>query len=286
MLADLLERMARLNAEQRTEASGDLRFGLRVGRINEDYNASLVPGLPYNLAGVHLLAHEQIFPFFDGEINAYAQGVDHIFSVELGIQGLTHFFTFTGLVLLAVVCAPAAFVAGVGTAAIEVERAEARRDLYRSLINPELVLNRTEVELECYIAYVGLALSLLPEAGTAARAISVGVRGAARRGAVAGMRIAARSVVRQASRQVTEQLAGDMLPALLREVTTNLLMEQVIVPQVIGPVIAAVEREMQVRMSVGGMAGANRLIEQIEAEAIRRSAVPLPHGLASSGGAH
>lgn len=284
LLSGLLARMEQLNLEKRIEAASDLRFGLRVGRISESARASLVPGLAYDLAGVHLIAHEQIYPFFGGESGAYAEGVDHIFSVELGIAGITHFFTFTGLVLLAVVCAPAAFAAGVGLAAVEVEHAEERRDLYRALINPELVLNRTEVELECYIAYAGLALALLPEAGTAIRAVSVGVRGAARRGAMVGLRLAARSVVRHVTRQVTEQLAQEMLPALIREVTVNLLMEQVVVPQVVGPIIASVERELRVRMSVGGIAGAEQLIAQIEAEANRRAAAPLAAGLSGAGG--
>jgi hypothetical protein len=284
LLSDLLDDMSRLNREKRQEAAADLRFGLRVGRISsENPRSTAVPGLPYDLAGVHQLAHEQLYPFFGAETDAYAEGVNHIFGVELGIQGLEHFFTFTGLVLLAVVCAPAAFVAGVQLAAREVEHANARRDLYRSLINPELVLNRTEIELERYIAYVGLALSLLPEAGTAARAISVGVRGAARRGAMVGLALAGRSIVRHVSRQVTEQLAHELLPALIREVATNLLMEQVIVPAVIGPIVEAVERELRVRMSVGGLAGAERLIQQIEDEARRRAGQPAS---APNGGSH
>lgn len=280
MLTDLLAEMSRLNADKRQEAAMDLRFGLRVGRISdENVHASTVPGLLFDLAGVHKLAHEQISPFFGSEIPIYADGISHIFAVELGRAGLEHFAVFTGLVLLAVVCAPAAFVAGVAVAGAEVVAAQGRRDLYKALINPELVLNRTEVELECYIAYVGLALALLPEAGTAAKALSVGVRGAARKGVGVGLQLAARSVVRRVSRQVTEQLAQELLPALIREFATNLLMEQVIVPAVVGPVIAAVERELRVRMSVGGVAGAEALIAQIEHEAAERSKQPLAGGM-------
>lgn len=276
ILADLLAEMARLNAEKRQEAGADPLYGLQVGRIQENTGPGApVPGLPYVLGGVHLLAHEQLYPFFRGD-DAYAEGVDHVFSVELGKQGLTHFFVFTGLVLLAVVCAPAAFVAGVAVAGHEVDKAQARKDLYRALINPELVLNRAEIELELYIAYVGLALSLLPEAGTALKAASLGLRGAARSGVAVGLRLAARSVARQISRQVTEQLARELLPALIQELAVNLLMEQVVIPEVIGPMIAVVERELALRNSVGGRAGAERLIDEIERAAAQRAGRALP----------
>ena len=173
-------------------------------------------------------------------------------------------------------CAPAAFVAGVAVAGHEVDKAQARKDLYRALINPELVLNRAEIELELYIAYVGLALSLLPEAGTALKAASLGLRGAARSGVAVGLRLAARSVARQISRQVTEQLARELLPALIQELAVNLLMEQVVIPEVIGPMIAVGERELALRNSVGGRAGAERLIDEIERAAAQRAGRALP----------
>lgn len=276
ILSEMLAEMARLNAEKRQEAGADPLFGLQVGRIQETTQSNQVPGLLYALSGVHLLAHEQLFEFFGAERDAYIEGVDHVFSVELGKTGLEHFFVFTGLVLLAVICAPAAFVAGVGVAGHQVEKAWGREDLYRALINPGLVLNRAEIELERYIAYVGLALALLPEAGTAARAISAGVRGAARSGAAVGVQQAARSVMRDVSRQVTEQLARDLLPALVKELGINLFMEQVVIPQVVGPIIAAVEREMALRTSVGGTAGAQRLLDEIERAAAERAARPVP----------
>lgn len=276
MLADLLAEMARLNAGKRQEAGADPLYGLQVGRIKDPPGpGAQVPGLPHVLSGVHLLAHEQLYPFFRGD-DAYAEGVNHVFSVELGKRGATHFFVFTGLVLLAVVCAPAAFVAGVAAAEHEVDKAQARKALYRALINPELVLNRAEIELELYIAYVGLALSLLPEAGTALRAASLGLRGAARSGIAVGLRLAARSVARQISRQVTEQLARELLPALIQEFTVNLLMEHVVIPEVVVPMIAVVERELALRNSVGGRAGAERLIDEIERAAAQRAGRALP----------
>jgi hypothetical protein len=276
LLSDLLYDMAFKNREKQEEARADRLFGLQAGRISESFAADEdnIPG--YTLGGIHKLAHEQIGQFFRGD-DSYAEGIDHAFSVELGKQGLTHFFEFTGIILLSVLCPPAAFVAGVAIAAHEVEKAESRADLYKALINPELVLNRAEIELERYIAYAGLVLSLVPEATTAIKAASLGVRGAARVGVVGGLRIAGRSIVRTASRQVTEALSRELLPTLVREVATQVVMDQVL-QAVLGPVIEHIEKELQLRTAVGGRQGALALIEAIERSAQRRADAPLPPG--------
>jgi hypothetical protein len=261
----------------------DWRFGIRTGKISEDVQGLVVEGVELQLAGVHQIAHEQIYPFFGSHTKTYASGLNYVFGVELGIQAFEHFAVFTGMILLAVICAPAAFVAGVASAAYEVHKANERMNLYKALINPELVLNRAEIEMERYVAYVGLALSLLPEAGTAVKAASVGFRGAAKKGIGVGLRLAGRAVVKQVSRQVTEQLAKEMLPALLHEIATNLLMEQVVVPYVVGPVIAKIQHELELTTSVGGMDGAEKLIAQLEAEAEQATQAPLPAGLDTAG---
>lgn len=276
LLSDLLDDMASKNREKQREARADRLFGIQAGRISESFakDEDNIPG--YTLGGIHKLAHQQIGQFFRGD-SAYAEGIDYVFSVELGKGGITHFFEFTGLVLLSVLCPPAAFVAGVAVAAHEVEKAESRADLYKALINPELVLNRAEIELERYIAYAGLVLSLVPEATTAIKAASLGVRGAARVGVAGGLRIAGRSVMRHASRQVTEALSRELLPALVREVATQVVMDQVL-QAVLGPVIERIEKELQLRMAVGGRQGALALIEAIERSAERRAEAPLPPG--------
>src|SRR5262249_51278281 len=125
--------------------------------------------------------------------------------------------------------------------------------------------------------YAGLVLSLVPEATTAIKAASLGVRGAARVGVVGGLRIAGRSIVRTASRQVTEALSRELLPTLVREVATQVVMDQVL-QAVLGPVIEHIEKELQLRTAVGGRQGALALIEAIERSAQRRAEAPLPPG--------
>src|SRR4029077_8615866 len=100
----------------------------------------------------------------------YERGIHHVLLNEISKRELIGFIEFTGLILLAVICPPAAFVAGGGIAAYLVHHALERRHLYHWLIDPSLVLNRAEVELGVYIAYAALALALLPEAGMAIKA--------------------------------------------------------------------------------------------------------------------
>ncbi|WP_207537829.1 hypothetical protein [Sabulicella rubraurantiaca] len=278
ILGDLLADMARRNKEQREKAADDDLFGLQAARITRDAMAAQVPGAPYALTGTHLLAHEMLGPFFRGD-PIWGAGIRHALLNEEAKATFSRFVEFAGLTILAVLCPPAAFVAGVALATVEVVHARSRMDLYGSLINPELVLNRAELEMELYISYVGLALALVPEATTAVRAVSVGVRGGLRAGAGAGLRIAGRSVLRHASRQTTEALSRELLPALIREAATNLVMDKVI-EVVSGPVLAALERELAVHGAVGGRAGAERLIRSIEQDADRRAQAPLPPGFA------
>ncbi len=285
ILGDLLADMARRNQEQTEKARGDRLFGLQAARIARDAAAAQVPGAPYALSGTHILAHELLGEFFDGD-RIWGDGIRDALTGEEAKENLRLFGEFGALTALAVLCppaAPAAVVAGVFVAGVEVYHARSRLELHRALINPELVLNRAELELELYIAYAGVALSLLPEARTAIRAASIGVRGGLRRGAVAGARLAGRSVMRHASRQVTTALQRELLPALLQEVATGLAMQHVI-ETALGPVLARVERELALRRGVGGMAGAEALIQAIERDAGRRAEAPLPPGLDGEGG--
>jgi hypothetical protein len=271
--------MAARNQEQQAKARGDRLFGLQAARITRDAASALVAGAPYALAGTHLLAHELIGPFFSDE-RVWGAGIRHALMNEEAKEAARHFLGFAVLTVLAVVCPPAAFVVGVAVALGEVVHTRSRLDLYRGLINPELVLNRAELELELYIAYAGLALALVPEARTAVRAVSVGVRGGLRRGVGAGVRLAGRSVLRHASRQTTEALSRELLPALVRQAATNLVMDK-LVEAVTGPILMRVQQEIAIHTAVGGSAGAAALIAAIERAAGRRAAEPLPPGFAA-----
>lgn len=281
VLNGILQEMLRHNAEITTQAQSSWQYAFKASRIQESLPGATVPGAPYALQGIHLLAHQQLGEFFAGD-SYYPEGLDALFSAELGMASLLAFFEFTGLVLLGVLCPPLAFAVGVGLAIHQVVEAREREHLYQSLIDPELVLTHAEVEAELFAAHLGLALSFIPEAGSILRGGRTAIRGALRTGsAVVGARIAGRMVLRRASRDMAERLAEGLLQSFVREMVTNVVIDQV-AQRLLGPLVQSVAREASVTGPVGGLAGAQR-VQAMLAEELRNSGVqpevstPTPH---------
>lgn len=254
----VLHEMQANNTEMLGKARRDVWFAFSASRISEHIPSATVSGSRYALQGIHLQAHEQLGEFFLGD-RYYAQGIDLLFGSEEGRRALSGFFLTVGIVGLSILCPPAGFVVGVGVAAYEVGKAKEKERLYGALIDPELVLTRAEVEVELFAAYLGFALSLIPEAGTAVKAVARGGKVALRAGVGAGARAAGRYVVRRATKQIIEAASKDLLERFVVELTTNLVMERVI-EQVMAPILAHLEREAQIRSAVGGPAGAQVIL--------------------------
>lgn len=281
VLSSILQEMLRHNAEITTHAQDSWQYAFKAGRIQESLPGATVPGAPYMLQGIHLLTHQQIGEFFGGD-SYYPEGLDALFSAELGLASLLVFFEFTGLTLLGVLCAPLAFAVGFGLAAHQVVEAYEREHLYQSLIDPELVLTHAEVEAELFAAWLGFVLSFIPEAGSILRGGRTAIRGALRTGSVAvGARLAGRAVLRRASRDLAERLAEGLLQSFVRDMVTNAVIDQV-AQRLLGPLVQSVAREASVTGPVGGLAGAQR-VQAMLAEELRNIGVqpegttPTPH---------
>jgi hypothetical protein len=250
----VLHEMQSNNDEMVGKARDSAWWAFRASRIAEDIPSATVPGSRYALQGIHLQVHQQLSQFFGGDV-FYALGIDALFTAELGRQELSSFGLNLGIVLLSVLCPPAGFLVGVAVSVGEVIHARERARLYGSMLDPELVLTKAEVEVELFAAYLGLALSLLPEAGTAAGAIARGGKVALRAGLRAGVRSAGRYVARRVARQVMEAAARDLLQAFITEMLVNEVMSRVI-QKVLEPVLAHIEREAMLTGAVGGPEGA------------------------------
>ncbi|GAB3142926.1 hypothetical protein GCM10027290_18400 [Micromonospora sonneratiae] len=258
----VLQEMRSNNTEMLGKARASARFAFKASQISEHIPTATIPGTSYPLQGIHLQVHEQLGEFFGGNV-CYGLGIDRLFSAELGREALTSVGLTIGIVALSVLCPPAGFLVGVAVAGVEVAHAHERERLFESMLDPELVLTRAEVEVGLFAAYLGLALSLLPEAGTAVGAAVRGGRTAVRTGLQAGLRAglraggrsARRYVVRRVTRQVLEAAQRDLLTEFVTQVTTALVMEKV-VQKVLEPLLAHIEREAMIRGSVGGPDGA------------------------------
>ncbi|MCX5065276.1 hypothetical protein OOJ91_05220 [Micromonospora lupini] len=254
----VLQDMRRNNTEMLGRARTDARFAFRSSRISEHIPSATIPGGRFALQGVHLVTHQQLGEFFGGNLY-YATGVDDLFGTELGREALSAFAIMVGIIALSLLCPPLGFVVGVAVAAVDVAHAHQRERLYESMLDPELVLTRTEVEVELFAAYLGLALSLIPEAGTIGGAAVRGGRVALRFGVRAGLRAARGYVVRRVTRQIVEAASRDLLQGFLTEILLNEVLERV-VQKLMEPVLAYVEREAMLSGAVGGPEGARFIL--------------------------
>lgn len=263
-LQSLLGEMLRNNAEQQAEVTDSWLYAFRASRISEDIPAVTVPGTRYVLGGIHLQAHAAVGDAFRGD-TYYGMGIDGLFGSEQGLVGIVAFFEFTGVLLLSIVCPPLGAVVGIALAGYHLHEAHEREELYESLLDPELVATRAEIEAELFAARLGFALSIIPEAGTIVRS------GARLGGAVVrtGAHAAARGAVRRIAAHLAEETARSLrrgfVVALLREVAQDQIVEAV-AQRVLEPIIADLQREVSVTGPVGGVAGATRTIDRLLAE--------------------
>jgi hypothetical protein len=266
-------------------AKADPWYGFRASRISEHIEGATVPYSRFSLQGVHLTAHRQIGEFFRGD-RFYPMGIDDLFMAQLGKESLTAFLEFTGIVLLAVVCPPAAALVGVELAAYHLDVAEERRRVYRSLIDPEEVRSLAEVEAELFAAQLGLALSFLPVGGEllaeARAAFSVAGRGAAEaagEAAAAGGRAAALGMADRAAVHLMRVIQRGIVETFIEEMAKAWLINKVI-GWSLEPVMADLQREWGTTGPIGGMEGAmGALISRMAAQqAVQAQLLPVRIG--------
>jgi hypothetical protein len=253
------------NAEQAGEVEDSWIYAFRASRISESIPHATVPYTSYPLHGIHLQAHNAVGDAFRGD-GFYAQGINALFGAELGRLGLISFFEFTGTLLLAVACPPLAAAAGIALAAYHLEEAEEKQRLYRSLIDPELVITRAEVEQELFMARLGFALAVIPEAGTILRGGSQVARLVARTGVSTGARLAGRRLARYLLEESMQSLRRGIVVAFVREIAQNVVIDEV-AQRVLEPIVAQIEREATITGPAGGAQGAQATIERLAAEA-------------------
>ena len=173
LIKELLEK----NAETIEEARTSSWYGFRASTIIENLRGATVKGTNFALQGIHKQAHDQIGEFFGGDV-FYGLGIESVFAAELGRKELAAALEFSAMVLLAVVCPPAAAGVGLASAIHHYAEAEERRDIYMSLTDPEKVVSAAEVEAGMFAAKLGLVLALIPagaEVGSGARAAMGGL---------------------------------------------------------------------------------------------------------------
>lgn len=255
----MLYDMDQNNKSQQEKVRSDHMYAFEMGQITENLEQRTIPYTTYALQGIHLMAHEMIGEFFRGD-RWYAMGVEYIFDVTMGLRGLFTFFEFGIVILLSVVCPPLGAAVGAGFSLYHYSEALEKEELYESLIDPELVLSRAQIEAEMFAAQLGVALSFIPEAGgIIARGLGVGVRAGSRAAgelieegaeqlARSGGQSLGRAVVGRLSREAAESLKHGVAYAFAREIITDQVMDAVIGKLMIEPIVQSIYQEY---MTVG-----------------------------------
>jgi hypothetical protein len=258
----LLVDMKQNNEAQQAETGSDSMHAFEMGQLTESIAEATIPYTTLPLQGIHMLAHEAIGEFFRGD-RWYGLGVQRIANVVLAKRGLRSFFEFSIVLGLSVLCPPVGAGFGALLALNQYAEAREKEQLYESLIDPELVISRAEVEAELFAARLGLALAFIPEAGgIAARGLGVGVRAGMRAGVRSGTRVAGevveeaaeqslragsrglgRAIVGRLSREAAESLKHGLAMAFAREIVTDQVMDTLISKLMIEPIMQQIYDE-------------------------------------------
>jgi hypothetical protein len=257
----ILDKLLSNNATEfrRTRASFDHAFN--SAPLYSGGRSYRIPYCSFELMGIHKLADEQIGTAFRSNPEAYGWELNDLLSGVAGGRSLTRFFTFAGIVVLSVVCPPLGAALGAATAIIDYREALEKKTLFRSLIDPDLVITRAEVEAELFAAELGLALSFIPEAagiiGRAARGFEIvmeqGVRGSARAvvsGArraltLEGAQAAAAALRNRFAAALAERLKDGLAQAIAVEFVKAEVMNELLGKLLIEPVIEGIYQDFK-----------------------------------------
>ncbi|PJR10705.1 hypothetical protein CEJ86_29050 [Sinorhizobium meliloti] len=267
-LKSLLNEMLAGNTKITSQAEGSAEFAFRASKINEDIANASVPGTTVVLGGLHLLAHRAIGDSFLGDAR-YAEGLDYAFSAELGRQGLTSFFEFTGVMFLSVVCPPLGAAAGAMVASVHVHQAQEKMDMLKGLMDEDKVMSLADAELDLFLAELETVFAFIPIAG---KALKLGAKGGVaivKSGARAGAKKAFQGLAKEVSDEMAQQLKYGLVVAFMKELASDQVVGQ-LVQKAIEPAIKALMHEIDLTVGAGTEPGTSTADEAIATSNMQR----------------
>ena len=268
-----LKEMRQKNEEIQRKARGNLMYGYYATSVVENVEQATIIGTSYRLIGIHEQAHAQIGDFFQGD-RFYALGVEALFDEREGREELAGAILFAGLVLLSVVCPPAAALLGLEMALVQYAKAAERRDVYQALIDPELVLSRAEVESGLFAAKIGIVLALIPVAqeglAEAKAALNVAERAGVEAAEEAGTR--ALSMGERAAAHLAEVLERGLVETFAVELAKQWLISKVMEAS-LSPLIRMLQSQPG-DGPIGGLEAAVRLMAERAEERLAEGGAP------------
>ncbi len=258
-LGRLIDTMLSANADVRRRVEWSWEDAFKYGQIDGDLPGETPADIGRNLHGIHLLAHQQIAPYF-GSSRLYAAGVQRLFMGEHALEVVESLLVLGALVVVSVLCPPLGYVAGAALAIAQYADTAEKVEIRDALVNPEQVVDLAELDVEQFAAALGVVLALIPEAPAVVRtayragaaALEEGALSAARRVALSALR---RSAVAGMRRVVEEGFVKLVATELVKVEVLN-----AILGRALQPVLRSVEASSRESGSVGGVQGALALI--------------------------
>jgi ribosomal protein S13 len=259
----LLAEMAAKNREVARKNLGDVKYAFEHGQIHKvSYDADAppmmrtptLPGGRFILSGIHAMAHELVGTSFADD-RFYRAALDSMLGRELGWKELKSDLVFFGGIVLTVICPPLgaafSFVAGLAVAISDYRHAKEQEQIFGALINPDQVLNYAEIQIELFVAKLGIALSflsLIPDGYAAVKGIS----SAAKRVLAKEVQVTAKSIAKELIeaqlKRLEEVCAKGFAIAFAQEVASQEIQGKIIeklLSPIIDAQIADLEKELQ-----------------------------------------
>lgn len=267
-LRRILEKMVDANEDVRGRVLWSWEDAFKYAQIDDNLPGDSPAEIGRSLRGIHLLAHNELAPHFGGS-EFYARGVRYLFEGEHAIEVVKSLLELGVLVVVSVLCPPAGAALGVGLAAVHLLDTIQKAEIRDALLSPEQVVDLAELEVEEFVAALGLALAVIPEAGSV-------IRGAYRAGAVAieegaliaGARFASAAVRRAAVEGMRKTLEEGFAKVLAKELVKVEIINT-LVSHALAPVADQIYQQAKDHQSPGGVQGALAIIawhhRQIEA---------------------
>jgi len=134
---------------------------------------------------------------------------------------------------------------------VEYSEAKEQETIYSALVNPDQVLDYAELQIELFMAKLGVALSFLsvvPEGVAAVKGVSAASKRALQRGLGTGAKAIARQIIEQELDRLAEVAAANLVKGLLIELTTQTI-ENKVIDLLLGPIIeglvGALEKDLR-----------------------------------------
>lgn len=258
-LSRVFEAMLSANADVRARVAWSWEDAFKYAPIDGDLPGDTPAEIGRNLHGIHLIAHQELAPRFGGS-RYYAEGVRALFEGAHALEIVESLAILGALVIIAVLCPPLGYVAGVAVAGLQYLDTIEKGEIRDALINPEQLVDLAELDVERFAAALGLALSIIPEAPSI-------IRGAYRAGAAAieegtvtaARRVALTAIRRSAVEGLERVLETGIAEAIGREfIKANVMNE--ILSRVLRPLLQSYYAQRKADGSVGGVTGALALI--------------------------